>query len=173
MQLAERNDKNSALSWYAAYTVPRHEKVVAQQLTQLGICSYLPLWTQVRRWNQRRVPVQLPLFPGYIFVRMQLNDKGRVLARPGVVRFVGFGSTLSVLPDEEMERLELTLRNWIAKPYPFFATGKRVRIRSGPFEGVEGSIIRRKGKTHLVVTLDMIQSSMLLEVEAENAELAS
>lgn len=173
MQAVEYNNQGSALSWYAAYTLPRHEKAVAEQLTQLGISSYLPLCSEVRLWNQRRVPVQLPLFPGYVFVRMQLNDKGRVLARPGIVRFVGFGTTLSVLPDDEMDRLKFVLRNWNAKPYPFFTAGKRVRIRSGPFEGVEGSIIRRKGKTQLVLTLAIIQSAMLLEVEAENALLAS
>lgn len=171
MQLVE--NPGPALNWYAAYTLPRHEKAVAEQLTQLGISSYLPLWTEVRLWNRRRVPVQLPLFPGYVFVRMQLNDKGRVLARPGVVRFVGFGTTLSVLPDDEMEHLKLALCNSNAKPYPHLTVGKRVKIRSGPFEGLQGSILKRKGKTQLVVTLDMIQSSMLLEVEAENALLAS
>lgn len=173
MQPVKGNDQGPALNWYAAYTLPRHEKVVAEHLTQLGISSYLPLWTEVRRWNQRRVPVQLPLFPGYVFVRMRLNDKGRVLARPGVVRFVGFGTTLSVLPDDEMDHLKLALSNSNPKPYPHFTAGKRVKIRSGPFEGLRGSIIKRKGKTQLIVTLDMIQSSMLLEVDAENALLVS
>ena len=172
MHSAEDNCTSTESHWYAAYTLPRHEKAVSEQLTHLGILCYLPLWTDVRLWNGRRASLQLPLFPGYIFVRMNLKDKGRVLSRPGVVRFVGFGSTLSVLPDEEMKRFQLTLQDRNARPYPF-SVGKRVRITTGPFEGLEGCIVSLKGKKQLVVTLDMIQSSMVLEVEAEDALLAT
>lgn len=173
MYINEDLNQTSALRWYAAYTMPRHEGVIAEQLTQMGICSYLPLWTEVRVWNQRRVTVQLPLFPGYVFVRMSLRDKSRILARQGIIRFVSFGSTLAVLPDDEIEKLKFTTRTWNARPYPFHTVGKRVKIRTGPFAGLEGSIIRRNGNKQIVVTLDIIESSILLQVEAVNAVLAS
>jgi len=159
--------------WHAAYTLPRHEKVVSEQLTQHHLDSYLPLYSAVREWNGRRATVQLPLFPGYLFVRMRLGDKSRILSRPGIVRLVSFNSTPAILTDEEIETLRFSLAGWIATPYPFLMMGTKVRIKCGPFAGLEGKILRRKGKTSLLVTLDLIQSSMLLEVKADHAEVAS
>ncbi|WP_263368578.1 transcription termination/antitermination protein NusG [Edaphobacter bradus] len=159
--------------WYAAYTVPRHEKAVAHRLASQKVESYLPLYSSVRHWNHRRVEVQLPLFPGYVFVRMLLSDRVRVLSRPGIIRLVSFDGGPAVLPDEEIERLQSSLSTWKAKPYPYLTAGKHVRITSGPFAGLEGKILQRKGKMRLLVTLDLIQSAMLLEMDAAEAQLAS
>src|SRR5882757_2912770 len=158
--------------WYAAYTLPRHEKAVAHRLVQQKIESYLPLYPAVRCWNHRRVEVELPLFPGYVFVKMLLADRIRILSRPGIIRLVSFSGSPAVLPDEEIERLQLSLVIWKAKPYPFLTAGKQVLIQSGPFAGLKGKILRRKGKMRLVVTLELIQSAMLLELDAAEAQLA-
>ncbi|MBS1801666.1 MAG: UpxY family transcription antiterminator [Acidobacteria bacterium] len=158
--------------WYAAYTLPRHEKAVAGRLTQQKVESYLPLYSAVRSWNHRRIEVELPLFPGYVFVKMRLADRARVLSRPGIIRLVSFNGNPAVLPDEEMKRLQLSLVLWKAKPYPFLIAGKQVRIKSGPFAGLEGRILRRKGAMRLLITLDLIQSAMLLELDAAEAQLA-
>ena len=159
--------------WYVVYTLPRHEKAVANRLISQRITSYLPLYSTVRCWNQRRVEVELPLFPGYVFVRMLLSDKIRILSRPGIIRLLSANGNLVVFSDEEMESLQSSLAIWKAKPYPFLTSGKQVRIKSGPFAGLEGTILRRKGKMRLLVTLDLIQSAMLLEVDAAEAQLAS
>ena len=159
--------------WYAAYTLPRHEKAVADRLVQQRVESYLPLYPAVRCWNHRRVEVSLPLFPGYVFVKMFLTDSGRILSRPGIIRLVSFNGGPAVLPDEEIETLKASLRVWKATPYPFLTAGKQVRIRSGPFAGLQGRILRRKGKMRLLVTLELIQSAMLLELDAAEAQLAS
>ena len=161
------------LRWYAAYTLPRHENAVADRLIDQNVESYLPLYSAVRYWNNRRVEVQLPIFAGYVFVRMLLADRFRILSRPGIIRFVGSNGTLSTLPDEEIERLRSSLALWKAQPYPYLVAGKHVRITSGPFAGLEGRILRRKGKMRLLVTLDIIQSAMLLEVDATETQLAS
>jgi transcription termination/antitermination protein NusG len=158
--------------WYAAYTLPRHEKAVADRLIQQKVESYLPLYSAVRFWNHRRMEVELPLFPGYVFVKMFLADRGRILSRPGIIRLVSFSGSPAVLPDEEMERLQSSLMIWKARPYPFLTAGKQVRIKSGPFAGLEGKILRRKGKIRLLVTLELIQSAMVLEVDAAEAQLA-
>jgi transcription antitermination factor NusG len=159
--------------WYAAYTLPRHEKAVAHRLVQQKIESYLPLYPAVRCWNHRRIEVELPLFPGYVFVKMLLADRIRILSRPGIIRLVSFDGHPAVLPDDEIERLQSSLAIWKATPYPFLTAGKQVRIKSGPFAGLEGKILRRKGKIRLLVTLDLIQSAMLLELDAAEAQLAS
>ena len=171
MEILSRERLAAEPHWYAAYTLPRHEKVVSDQLTQYSMESYLPLYSAVRDWNGRRATVELPLFPGYLFVRMRLGEKGKVLSRPGIVRLVSFNSTPAVLTDEEIERLRFSLSKWKATPYPFFVAGSKVRIRCGAFGGLEGKILRLKGKTGLLVTLDLIQSSILLEIKADEAEV--
>jgi transcription antitermination factor NusG len=158
--------------WYVVYTLPRHEKAVANRLISQKVTSYLPLYSAVRCWNHRRVEVELPLFPGYVFVRMLLSDRIRILSRPGIIRLLSVNGNLAVFPDEEMENLRSSLAVWKAKPYPFLTSGKQVRIKSGPFAGLEGTILRRKGKMRLLVTLDLIQSAMLLELDAAEAQLA-
>jgi transcription antitermination factor NusG len=158
--------------WYAAYTMPRHEKVVADRLVEQEVESYLPLYPAMRCWNRRRVEVDLPLFPGYVFVRMLLADRSRILSRPGIIRMVSFNGHPAVLGDEEIGRLRASLTTWKATPFPFLTAGKQVRIRSGPFAGLQGRILRRKGKMRLVVTLELIQSAMLLELDAAEAQLA-
>src|ERR1700681_1143563 len=122
--------------WYAAYTCANHEKRVREQLEQRSIESYLPLYEAMRRWKDRRMRLQLPLFPGYVFVRMALADRLRVLQVPSVVRLIGFNGRLAALPDAEIERLKNGLVNDVrAEPYPFLTAGRRVRVTSGPFEG--------------------------------------
>jgi len=159
--------------WYAAYTLPRHEKSVADRLKSQDVETYLHLYSLVRTWNRRRVEVELPLFPGYVFVRMIITDRVRVLAHPGVIRLVGFNGTAVALPDGEIERLRSSLATWKAEPYPFLTAGKQVKIKSGPFVGFQGRIIRRKGKMRLIVSLELIQSAILLELDAAEAQLAS
>jgi len=159
--------------WYAAYTLPRHEKVVADRLAEQRVESYLPLYSATRCWNRRKVDIDLPLFPGYVFVKILLTDRIRILSRPGIIRLVSFDGHPAVLSDEEIERLKASLTNWKATPYPFLTAGKQVLIRSGPFTGLRGQIVRRKGKMRLIVTLELIQSAMLLELDAAEAQLAS
>ena len=159
--------------WYVAYTLARHEKSVADRLINRDLETYLPLYSSVRTWNRRRVDVELPLFPGYVFVKMIITDRIRVLEHPGVIRLVGFNGNAVALPDGEVERLRSSLATWKAEPYPFLTAGKQVKIKSGPFVGIEGRIIRRKGKMRLIVSLELIQRAILLEMDAAEAQLAS
>lgn len=159
--------------WYVAYTLPRHEKSVAERLIHQDVETYLPLHSSVRKWNRRYVEVELPLFPGYVFVKMVITDRVRVLAQPGVIRLIGFNGNAVAMPDGEVERLRSLLAVWKAEPYPFLTVGKQIRIKSGPFANLEGRIIRRKGKMRLIVSLELIQRAILLEIDAAEAQLAS
>lgn len=159
--------------WYVAYTLPRHEKSITDRLIYQNIESYLPLYTSIRRWNRRLVEVELPLFPSYVFVKMFIKDRIRVLKYPGVIRFVGFNGNATSLPEGEVEKLRSLLTAWKAEPYPFLTAGAQIRIKSGPFAKLEGRIIRRKGKQRLIVSLEFIQRAILLEMDAVEAQLAS
>ncbi len=153
--------------WYAAYTCANHEKQVAAQLVERGVEHFLPLYETVHRWKDRRVRLQLPLFPGYIFVRLGLADRLRVLQVPSVVRLVGFGGGLpAVLPDQEIEILRCGLNADLrAQPHPYLSVGRRVRLTRGPLAGLEGILQRRKGSCRVVLSVDLIQRSLVVEVD--------
>ena len=173
MEISEQAINTDSQHWYIAYTLPRHEKAVAHRLGTQDIASYLPLYSEVRHWKHRKIEVELPLFPGYVFVRMLLADKSRILSHPGIIRLLSVNGNTAVFPDEDMLNLKSSLARWNAKPYPFLVSGKRIRIKSGPFAGLDGTIVRRNGRRKLIVTLDMINSSMLLDLDAAEAQLAS
>jgi transcription antitermination factor NusG len=152
--------------WYAAYTCAQHEKRVAAELGLREVEHFLPLYNSVRRWKDRRVTLHLPLFPGYVFVRLPLIDRMRVLQIPSVVRLVGFGGLPTALPDKEMEILQAgLLQNPNAEPHLFLAAGRRVRIIGGPFAGLEGVLKRKTRGLRVVVSLSLIQRSVAVEVE--------
>ena len=170
-QIEKKRDFDIRSHWYVAYTLPRHEKSVADHLIQRDVETYLPLYSSVRKWNRRYAEVELPLFPGYVFVKMAITDKVRVLAHPGVIRLIGFNGNAVAIPDGEVEKLKSLLAVWKAEPYPFLTAGRQVRIKSGPFASLEGRIIRRKGKMRLIVSLEPIERAILLEMDAAEAQL--
>src|SRR5712692_2752675 len=172
MSEIEASFAKSQASWYAAYTCPRHEKSVAEQLTGRGVEFYLPLYETVSRWKDRRVRLSLPLFPGYVFVRIPLCERLRVLGVPSVVRLVGFNGRPAPLPEEEIESLRNGLSTLRAEPHPFLKAGRRVRIVQGPLQGLEGVLLRRKGRYRLVISLDLIQRSICVDVDADSLQPA-
>lgn len=157
--------------WYAAYVCTRHEKRVAAELTARTVEHFLPMYSSVRRWKDRRINLELPLFPGYVFVRLALRERLCVLQIPSVVRLVGFNGLPTALPDEEIEILRSGFReNSRVEPHPFLKVGRRVRIASGPFTGLEGILKKKKSNVRVVVSLDLIQRSVAVDVDA--ADLA-
>lgn len=159
--------------WYAAYTCAHHEKSVARQLELRAIESFLPLYEKISRWKDRRVKVQMPLFSGYVFVRMALEERLRVLQIPSVVRLVGFNGIPTPLNDDEMQGMRNGLSGTLcAEPCPYLQVGCRVRIKSGPLAGIEGILRRKKGTYRFVLSLELIQRSIVVEVDAEDIETA-
>lgn len=162
---------DSGQSWYALYTCPRHEKCVAQQVEQRSIACFLPMYRSVRRWKDRRKELELALFPGYVFIRMAWQDRLRVLQLPSAVRLVSFGGRPAVLPDAEIDYLRQSLIGGICvEPHPYLRVGRRVRVRSGPMQGLEGIITRRKGRCRLVFSLDLILRSVAVEMDEAEVE---
>jgi transcription termination/antitermination protein NusG len=157
--------------WYAAYTSANHEKRVAEQLTQRSLEHFLPLYDTVRRWKDRRMKLQLPLFPGYVFVRLALRDRLQVLQVPGVARLVGFNGTPTELPQQEMEALRATLADGVlSEPHPYMKIGRRVRVKAGALAGLEGFLVRKKNGTRFVMSLDLIVRSVAVEIDIAELE---
>ena len=163
----QRVTSESQMFWYAAYTSSRHEKTVAEHLRQREVECFLPLYETVRRWNNGRHRVQLPLFPSYVFVRMGLRDKLRVLQVPGLAQLVSFQGSPAVLPDSEIETLRSALAAGVpAQPYRYLNVGSKVEICNGPLQGLRGILLRHQGQFRVVVSVEMIMRSIVVEVEA-------
>lgn len=157
--------------WYAACTRSRHEKSVAERLARNSVEAFVPIYEAVRRWRNGRHRVQVPLFSGYTFVRIALRDRMHILKVPGVVRLVGFHGMPVPLPEGEIERLRRALTiGTKAEPHRFLTVGRRVRIIVGPLAGNEGILVRRRGDFHVVLSIDLIQRSILVDVEANSLE---
>jgi transcription termination/antitermination protein NusG len=165
----EKVKTESQMFWYAAYTSSRHEKTVAEHLRQREVECFLPLYETVRRWNNGRHRVQLPLFPSYVFVRMGLRDKLRVLQVPGLAQLVSFQGSPAVLPDAEIETLRSALAAGVpAQPYRYLNVGSQVEICRGPLQGMRGILLRHQGQFRVVLSVEMIMRSIVVEVEASD-----
>ncbi len=162
-------EAESERCWYALQTRSRHEKVVHQQLEQKAIESFLPLYRSIRRWKDRRKELALPLFPGYVFVRVALTDRREAVKTHGVARMVSFGGLPASLPEKEIEAIRHFLSQKVRlDPHPYLQVGQRARIRSGPFQGLEGILLRKKNSLRFVISLDLIFRSVAVEVDAED-----
>lgn len=157
--------------WYAIYTCARHEKRVSQQLVRKSIEHFLPLYEAVHRWKDRRARVQLPLFPGYLFVHIPLAQRVQVLEVPSVVRMVAFQGVPAALPEDEILSLRSGLTGDLrVEPHPYLKIGRRMRVIRGPLVGREGILVRKKDRLRLVISIDLIMRSMAVEVDAADVE---
>jgi transcription antitermination factor NusG len=163
----------SKKAWFAAYTAPRHEKFVQAQLMGKEIESFLPVYSVVRRWNNGvRREIQYPLFPGYVFVCFDANERLPVMQTAGVVYIVGNGSTPLPIDDHEMHALRIGTQHASLSPYPPVSAGDVVSITSGPFKGVRGRVQESGRDFKFVVTIELIQKSFAIDIHAGDLELA-
>jgi transcription antitermination factor NusG len=159
-------------NWFAVFTSPRHEKRVQQHFSQRDVENYLPIYRSPRKWrNGLKVVLELPLFPGYIFVRIRRSERVKVLEVPGVVAIVGGAAgQMARLPEAEVEALRSGLHLRQAEPHPLLTVGRRARIRTGALAGLEGIVVRKKNSLRVVLTMDLIMQSIVVEVDGEELE---
>ena len=161
-------------SWYALYTAARHEKVVAKQLEQRRIETFLPLYRSWHRWKDRRKLVELALFPSYVFVRIGNRERLRVLQVPGAVSLVTFNGEPAPLPDQEINTLREGLEHEVyAEPHRYLRVGRRVRVIRGPMAGIEGILSRKKDKYRVVISIEALMRSVAVEVDSADLDLVS
>ena len=156
--------------WYAVYTSPRHEKRVSRQFAEQRIENFLPLYRTVRQYDHSRVPLELPLFPNYLFVHIAKPERGAVLGVPGVLSIVGSGREAQPLPDAEIEALRSGLHLRKFEPHLYLIVGQRVRIIAGPLNGLEGVLLRKKNSLRVVLSVQEIMRSFAVEVGADEVQ---
>ena len=157
--------------WYAVYTSPRHEKYVSEHLRQRSIEQFLPLYQRVHRWkNGCKARVELPLFPGYLFVKISRRQRVRVLELPGVISFVGTRTEPALLSEFEIETLRAGLHLHKFEPYQQLVVGQKVQITTGPLTGLMGVLVRHANGYRVVITVELIHQSVAVELDAHDVE---
>jgi transcription antitermination factor NusG len=173
-KIADAPEQTVERRWFAVYTTCRHEKRVAQHLEQRQIEHFLPIYRTQHRWKDgSRVMIDLPLFPGYVFVRINSRNRVGVLEVPGVVSMIGTALQPAPLPDFEVETLRNGLDPMRTEPHPLLTVGQRVRIKTGALTGVEGIVIRKKNGLRVVLTLSLLMQSIAVEVDGDDVEVVS
>ena len=163
----------AAINWYAVQTRSRHEKLVARQLEGQGFSTFLPLTSQLRQWSDRRKLVDLPLFPGYAFLRMvyRPEQRLRVLSTEGIVAFVGVHGQGMPIPDRQIEHIKTLLDAKVpTESHPFLKVGQRVRIRGGSLNGTEGILVGQESDRLMVISVDLIQRSVSIRLQGYEVE---
>ena len=156
------------LPWYAIHVRCHAEKNVSRMLEGRGYEQYLPFYQERNQWSDRVKQLDLPLFPGYVFCRLEVALRRPVLTVPGVVAIVGFGSTFAPIPEDQISAVRDIVRSGLPScPWPFLQEGQRVRVSTGSMEGLEGFLIEVKNDCRVVVSVPLLQRSVAVEIDRE------
>lgn len=157
--------------WYALHTRSRHEKVARDQLTAKGITNLLPLWRKRSVWKDRVKMIDEPLFRGYMFGYFALQNKIDVLQSVGIVRIVSISGKPIAVPEEQIQAVKTMIEQRMPyDPHPFLQEGMRVRVKNGVLAGAEGILIAKKQHYRLVISVDLIQQSVAVDIDSAAVE---
>lgn len=162
----QEDSASMRLPWFALRVKSRAEKVVATIARNKGFEEFLPLYTCRRRWSDRFKSVELPLFPGYVFCRLNPEFRLPILTIPGVMSFVGIGKVPMPVDEREISAIRSAIgAGLMAEPYPFLEVGQRVRLAEGPLAGLEGLLVEVRKQQRLVVSVSMLRRSVAVEID--------
>lgn len=151
--------------WFVLFVRSNQEKRTALRLKEYEVEHFLPSYRSVRQWKDRRVTLEMPLFPGYVFVRLPFIERGRVLTLPNVVSLVGNKSSPSEVAEEEIEWIRRAVEHGNVAPHPYLTAGQRVVIISGALNGMQGILLRQQNNTRVVISIDSISRGFVVEVD--------
>lgn len=155
--------------WLALQVRPRYEFITASILRGKGYEEFLPVYTTWRKWSDRQKKIVAPLFSGYVFCKMDENIKFPLITTLGVIRIVGSCGGTAYLEDSEIEIIRIAERSGReVEPWPFLQVGDRVQIKSGLLLGLQGVLLAHKNKNRLIISIDLIQKSISVEVERDS-----
>ena len=163
---AEPRPKQQKLPWYAVRVRSNFEQVVSGSLSSKGYESYVPVYRKPSGRSACIKNIDVPLFPGYVFARIDLVHRLPVLVTPGVVNVVGFGNVFLPIPENEIQAVQAIVRSGLPSiTWPFLRDGQRVRIEHGSLSGIEGQLVQIKNKFRIVVSIELLQRSVSVEID--------
>jgi transcriptional antiterminator NusG len=162
----------SPKQWYAVRTRSNQERTTAAFLEDRRVNHFYPRFREARQRRDRQVLVDRPLFPGYLFVYLHLNDSERVevMRAPGFVNLVGFSEGPVPVPDVTIDSLKILVAEGDGKvaPHPMIQVGRKVKVIAGPFAGAVGKLDRRKGRqVQLVVEVELFNRAVAVPIDPE------
>lgn len=164
----ESLDMNTAQQWFALKTKPRSEKKVDNMLRQKGYECLTPTYRQRRKWSDRTVELELPLFPSYVFCRLGPSVLGKAVSTSGVIKIVGFNGKPAEVALEEIEALQLLGQsNLLREPWNYLPNGTPVLVETGPLAGVQGIICADENKRQLIISVTLLQRSVAIQLNAD------
>jgi len=162
------DDEMSMRQWFALAVRPRFDQAVARTLEANRYETFVPVYHKRHRDETRARDIGLPVFPGYVCCRFNISDQSRVLMTPGVVQILSAGNAPAALDQVEIASLQTAIRAQLRiEPFPFMQMGERIRIEGGVLAGIEGIVIGFKEKLRLVLSVTLLQKSVLLEIARE------
>jgi transcription antitermination factor NusG len=159
---------NTTPPWFALQTRPNNERKVERLLKQQGYECFTPTYRRKRKWSDRIVEIDFPLFPGYVFCRFNTSVLGKAISTHGVVRIVGFGGNPAEVAVEEVEALQLLAHSdFLRSPWKYLPDGTRVIVETGPLAGAQGVICAGENKRQLVISITLLQRSVAIQLDED------
>ena len=163
---SEQHSDSALYPWFALRVKSRSEKLVASIARNKGFEEFLPLYQSRRRWSDRFKSVEVPLFPGYVFCRLNPEFRLPLLTIPGVMSFVGIGKIPVSIDEAEIDAIRTAIGAGLAaEPYPFLEVGQQVRVAEGPLAGLEGLLVEVRKQQRLVVSVSLLKRSVAVEID--------
>jgi transcriptional antiterminator NusG len=157
--------------WYALQVRTRFEKIVASHVGKKGFEEYLPLYRTSRQWSDRVKQTDVPLFPGYVFCKFDINERLPLLMIPGVMCVVNFGGAPFAIPEPEIRAVQDVVASGLEyEPWPFSSVGQPVQVKAGPLKGLEGLIVEVKKNYRLVISVTLLNRSVSVEIDRDSVE---
>jgi transcription antitermination factor NusG len=154
--------------WFAILVRTGREKTANLLLENAGYECFLPVSKCTRRWSDRTKIIEVPLFPGYLFCRMNPHNRLTVLMTPGVMQIVGVGKTPVPVEEEEIHAIQRVQKSGLpAMPWPYMQIGNVAKILEGPLRGMTGIVVKIKSGMKLVLSVSLLQRSVAVEVERD------
>lgn len=150
--------------WYVLHVRPRTERKVMERLALCGAWRYLPVQVRVRRTQRRRIRVELPLFPGYVFARLDADRRRAMLRSNLLVRLIPIPDPRGTI--HQLRQIRRAGRLAPLKPLPAFAPGEEVRVASGPFYGLTG-YVDTAGR-RLVLSVDILGRAVAVSIDPDD-----
>jgi transcription antitermination factor NusG len=152
--------------WFAIRTATGREKLVSSQLQNKGYEEFLPLYRSKRQWSDRTKELEFPLFPGYLFCRLDFSNRLPILITPGVKLIVGFGKIPAPVSSDEIESLRRVVASGAAAtPWPYLGVGQRVQVCDGALAGIEGILLQVKNSYRIVLSVELLRRSVAVELD--------
>ena len=170
--VVKEESKDLVALWYAVYTRPRFEKLVAQRLQEQGIEAYLPLIKTMRQWSDRKKMVEVPLFSSYVFVHIERRHYDQVLQIHGAVKYITFEGKAATIPTDQINNLKIIVNSneKVETHWDTRRKGDKVIVNAGSLKGLKGELITEGDRKKVLVRIDSIDQNLTVEVHSSLIE---